>query len=481
MAITIRADQPQQEVPGHFLGLSVEKEQLTRGEFVPANAVLSRLLQNLGAGTLRVGGNSVDYAPYGPMQSQLPSDCRIKKKWAFTPAMIEEMFRFAKGANWQVIYGLNLGCFAPAAAVAEAKYAYSVSQGNLLALEIGNEPDMFAFQGYRAASTDSPSIMGKYSWDPSAFLKEYDAYRIALQKAIPEAGFSGPGVGLYLDGVEWLPKFLTAEPQGLVFTSVHYYPMVRPDRMPKELPLIPASSPVYPTIAHMLSPRIGEWVMENGFAPQMRASRAQGLPFRVTELNSAAYGGQTGVSDVFASALWILDYSFRFLSLGADGIDVMTDLPTGGLYSAIQVENGVHVARPIYYGMLFFHQAAQGRLVPSESGGDAAGPNFSVYSTLGPDHTARVTLINKESALAVRARIQISGGHYESANILRLTAPALDAASGVEFGGAAVQADGSWQPKAGETIKAEAGTLIVTVPPGSAALLIAEPAKPAMK
>jgi len=62
-----------------------------------------------------------------------------------------------------------------------------------------------------------------------------------------------------------------------------------------------------------------------------------------------------------------------------------------------------------------------------------------------------------------------------------LTAPALDAASGVEFGGAAVQADGSWQPKAGETIKAEAGTLIVTVPPGSAALLIAEPAKPAMK
>ena len=463
VSLTIRADKPQREVPGHFLGLAVEKEQLNSGEFARRNSSLSRLLENLGEGTLRIGGESTDYTAFAPVQAQLPSTCSLKKKRALAPAAIEEMFHFVQQVRWQVIYDLNLGCYAPEPAAEEAKYVNSVSGGSLLAFEIGNEPDMFHLQGYREAS-----------YDTASFLEQYDTYRVALQKAVPEARLSGPGAGLFLNGVNWLPKFLATEPQGLAFASVHFYPMVRPDGLPKNVPVIPESSPAYPTIAHLLSPKIPTYVMDYVFAPQVHAAEAQKLPFRITEMNSAAHGGKSGVSDIFASALWVLDYSFRFLALGADGIDVTTDLPHGAVYSAIQVEDGVHVARPVYYGMLFFHQAAQGRLAPSELGDEASGLNFSAYSTVGPDQAVRVTLINKDPAITVRTRIQVTGGSYGPARVMRLSAPSLDSATGVELGGAVVQPDGSWQPKSWEPIKDEAGTLPVSVPPGSAALVIME-------
>jgi hypothetical protein len=464
VSITIQADKLQREVPQHFLGLSIEKEQLNSGEFGRENSSLSRLLDNLGEGTLRFGGNSTDYAVYAPVEAQLPTTCHLKKKSALAPAAIEEMFHFAQQVQWQVIYSLNLGCFAPDAAAEEAEYVKSVSGGNLLAFEVGNEPDMLHLQGLREAS-----------YDTASFLEQYHAYRLAVQKAVPEARLSGPGVGLYLNGVNWLPKFLTAEPQGLAFASVHFYPMVRADGLPKEIPAIPENSPAFPTIAHLLNPRVPQYVMTHAFASQVQAAEAQKLPFRVTEMNSAARGGKSGVSDVFASALWILDYSFRFLALGVDGIDVTTDLPHGAVYSVIQVEDGVHVARPIYYGMLFFHQAAQGRVVPAEMGSEATDLNFSAYSTIGPDHTLRVSLINKEHFLTVRTKIQVAGGSYGSAIVLRLSAPSLDSPSGVEFGGAAVKPDGSWQPASGETIQNDSGTLLVSLPPGSAALVIAQP------
>jgi hypothetical protein len=461
--VTVHIDKLQREVPRRFLGLAVEKEQLHSGEFSRTNSSLVHLLENLGEGTLRIGGDSADYTAFAPLQEQLPSECRIKKKRAPTAADVDEMFHFIRQLNWQVIYALNLGCYSPATAAQEAKYVYSVGRQDVLAFEIGNEPDMFVLQGYRAAS-----------WDSSAFLEQYHAYRIALQKELPEVRLSGPGVGDYQNGAAWLPKFVTSEPQALAFTSAHFYPMVRTDGLPAGVPFIPESSPVFPTIAHMLNPKVAQLVTTNAFVPQIQAAEAHKFPFRVTEVNSVARAGKSGVSDVFASALWVLDYSFRFLELGAEGINITTDLPQGAAYSAIQVENGIHVARPVYYGMLFFHQAAQGQVAPVELSEIGSTVNFSAYATAGPDHTARVTLINKDAALTVRASIRISG-HYRSGKIFRLSAPSLDARSGITFAGATVAADGSWQPKVGEpALQDDLGVFVIIIPPGSAASLTAE-------
>lgn len=454
LSIIIHADRPERQVPERFLGLSIEKEQLRSGELDPRNLGLSRLLKGLGEGTLRIGGSSTEYT------SLVRDPARTgKAKHTIRSDDVKKLFRFAKSVRWKVIYSLNLGQYAPDSAAEEAKYVTSVSRGALLAFEIGNEPDMFPLLGYRDSH-----------WNRSSFIQEFEAYRAALQTSVPKALLSGPGVGNYLNGPSWLTPLVQSEPGTLAFASTHFYPMVRADGLPAGV-AIPESSPAFPTIGHLLDPRFPAWVFKTLFVPQMRASAAAKLPFRVTEINSVARGGKTGVSDVFASALWILDYSFRFLELGADGIDVTTDLPTGSVYSAIQVENGVHVARPIYYGMLCFHYGAQGRLVPAEIVGDALNLNFSAYSTAGPGAVVRVTLINKDEKAAVRIHVHVLGAHSSSASVFRLTAPSLDARTGVQFAESAVADDGTWRPARRESIEEEAGVYTVLLPPASACVL----------
>jgi hypothetical protein len=53
------------------------------------------------------------------------------------------------------------------------------------------------------------------------------------------------------------------------------------------------------------------------------AAAGYGIPFRVTEANSVALGGQAGVSDTLAAALWLLDYSFELAAAGGIGVNWM--------------------------------------------------------------------------------------------------------------------------------------------------------------
>jgi hypothetical protein len=66
------------------------------------------------------------------------------------------------------------------------------------------------------------------------------------------------------------------------------------------------------------------------------------------------------------------------------------------------------------------------------------------------------------------------GKAYTKATVLRLTAPAASATTDVTYGGATVNADGTWAPKTTEAVTLSAGNASVTLPPASAALLILE-------
>jgi hypothetical protein len=88
--------------------------------------------------------------------------------------------------------------------------------------------------------------------------------------------------------------------------------------------------------------------------------------FYVGEANSITGGGQIGVSNTFVSALWVIDFLFSFVSVGADGVNINcggTDDSNHSHYhpfvtSGIDGPNAGHPeVRPLYYGMLFFSQA----------------------------------------------------------------------------------------------------------------------------
>ena len=92
---------------------------------------------------------------------------------------------------------------------------------------------------------------------------------------------------------------------------------------------------------------------------------ANGIAYRINEVNSFSGGGKPEVSDTFASALWCLDYMFRVAAHGGAGVNMETDVNQLGFvshYSPIfRDETGRLTARPEYYGMLAFALAGKGR------------------------------------------------------------------------------------------------------------------------
>jgi hypothetical protein len=98
VTITIDDEHPGPVVPGDFAGLSFERGPLNPGNagvagylFSPANDSLVTLFRNLGLGSLRVGGGSVDQL----IPAGLGSD-------GFTG--IDNLFAFAAVAGVKVIY-----------------------------------------------------------------------------------------------------------------------------------------------------------------------------------------------------------------------------------------------------------------------------------------------------------------------------------------------------------------------------------------
>src|SRR5262245_8613479 len=102
VTITIDAGHPGPAVPGDFAGLSFEVGPLIPGNadvagylFSPANGSLITLFRNLGLGSLRIGGGSVD--------KRIPAGTGSD---GFTG--IDNLFAFAAAAGVAVIYTLRL-------------------------------------------------------------------------------------------------------------------------------------------------------------------------------------------------------------------------------------------------------------------------------------------------------------------------------------------------------------------------------------
>jgi hypothetical protein len=177
------------------------------------------------------------------------------------------------------------------------------------------------------------------------------------------------------------------------------------------------------------------------------------------------------VCNAFASALWSIDFLFDVATRGGQGVNLHGSF-TANNYSPIVYDKKMETygAAPLYYGLLFFSQAAQGRLVASET---KCAANFVAHAVRGADGKLRVTLLNKDLTQPVAVQLDL-GAAFKTGQVLRLTAPSADATEGVTFAGAAVTAEGKWSPRTTEPLPVATGKATVTLPPASAALVIAE-------
>ncbi|MFZ0662336.1 MAG: hypothetical protein WAM66_06550 [Acidobacteriaceae bacterium] len=437
-----------------FTGLSYESAQLGDPTFFsPDNAELVDLVRRLGKrGVLRIGGNTSEYsywtpkptaadiassaAPVNPSTGKKPDSVR-----KITPEAVRNLHGFIDATGWKLIYGLNMGTGKPEAAAAEAAYVMNLLGPKLVAFQLCNEPDLFYRNGIRKAG-----------YNFADFAKEWQHFYKVIRARVPNAPFSGPDTA-YND--EWLAPFAKEFKSEIKFLSQHYYAEG------------PPTDPSM-TIERLLRPN-PRLVAE--FEGMKQTHRETGLPFRMTETNSCYQGGKQGVSNTFASALWGAELMYQLAAAGGIGIN----FHGGGFgwYTPIAgTRQKGYEARPIYYGMLLFAEAGAGQLVKSSLSQLQPEDVVAVYS-LKTDSGLKTVVLNKGATAGLRLVVD-PGQKAERATALMLSGPNLEATSGVELGGAPVDAHGNWRGAKRTTIPGPHGLFTVDLPAASGALLAFE-------
>jgi hypothetical protein len=457
-------------IPSGFLGFSFEFQGVrayTGSDPRDVNPVLVQLIRNLTPGqapVLRIGGNSTDVSfAVGPGVKPLPyQGYRLTQSWMDTTGAL------AKALGARMIMGANLAADDPRLVATEVRdYLTALPEGSIESVEIGNEPNIYnKITVYHTASGKAVPARPRTFGYPQFRVQFHELARQTepLKLAGPALAVGPtPGPGSWIGDVADLMR---REPR-LSLMTVHRYPLRNC--------FVPSSSPQYPTIDHLLS-SYSSVALADSLKRWIAVAHHGHRKLRVDELNSVACRGRPGVSDTFASALWVTDALFSLARAGVDGVNMHT-LPHAA-YELFQFSHrgGAWQARvrPIYYGLQLFAQAAPSgaRLLGVSRRGADAG--LSVWATRAPDHKVRIVVINKSQTQRKTVALGLPAPGGRTATIERLRAPGVAARRGVTLGGRTYGAiTKTGQLRAAEISPASVtkGRVTLSMPRASAALV----------
>jgi hypothetical protein len=448
-------------VPPGFLGLSLEYTAVRR--YAGQNGldpIFLELIRNLDPGqspVLRIGGDTTDWSwvPAGGVKKPAGASFPLSRRW------LQAVTALVHAVHAQAILGINLEANSGAVAAAEGRaFVSSIGASSIKALEIGNEPELYSSVRWYATATGA-SVFGR---PPSYSIRNYASEFARYARRLPKVRLAGPAIA---SGTWWngLPGLLHSEPR-LRLVTVHAYPLSH---------CYSVSNPRYPTLAHLMS-RSSSAGLAQSIASQVSAAHARGLTLRVDELNSASCRGQPGLSNTFASALWVLDTLFALASVDVDGVNVHT-LPASVYepFTRTRVGNSWRWrVNPLYYGMLMFTEAAPpGSRLLSISGSVA--PQVRTWATRTSTGQTRVVLINEYRKRHEFVRVRIRGATRPAA-LTSLRAPSLTAAHDITLGGQSFGRDTTTGRLTGEPklvdVAPVRGAYVLRLPPASAAMLM---------
>jgi len=469
LTVTVGDTAVAKPIPSGFLGFSFEFQAVrayTGSDPRHINPVLLQLIRNLTpqqSPVLRIGGDSTDvsYAPAPGVRPPAYVTYRLTPSWMATTAAL------ARQLGAKLIMGLNLGANEPRLAAVEARDFTRALGQNIEALEIGNEPNVYGKVTVAHSFFGMPVPARPKDFAYPQFRRQFNA----IAAAAPRPTLAGPALAIGPnpgDG-SWLGSmshFLSTEPRVSLMT-VHRYPLRNC--------YVPPASPQYPSIPHLLSSysTVG---LANSLKRWVAIAHGQHRLLRVDELNSVACRGKAGVSDTFASALWVTDALFSLARVGVDGIDMHT-LPDAA-YELFQFSDPggrwQGQVRPVYYGLQLFAQAAPAgaQILSVSPHGPAAG--LSTWATRAPDGSTRIVLINKDSQGDRSVTVHLPAAVSTTATIERMRAPSVSSTTGVTLGGrsyGAQTATGVLGAPRLTSLTATDGTVTLHVPHDSAALV----------
>ncbi len=435
-AVTVKPDQPVATLRPDALGFSFEQKLLADPDvFNPENASLIRLMRGLGTGgMLRFGGNSTEFGLWRREAGAAakPFD------YVLTPDDLSRVNEFLQETGWKALYSINLANGDPERAADEAWFARRIFGDRLAGFQIGNEPDVYRRIGHRHRH-----------YDVEAYGREWQTLVQAVRGRVKDAVFTGPDIVV---SAMWIRDFIKNYGDQVAFVSAHFYP----------------TSPVGGADVSIPGMFDGEAANRRMVTMAAAFAAVTDKPIRITEGNSCSRGGEKGVSDVFASALWGSAQWFDLMALGYEGLHLHSG--KGHPYTPVAqaFRSRDFVPRPLYYGMLLCAQTFPGTLVRSDrADSDRRLRDFAVVA---PDGREKVVLINQhaDTDYTILASLGRTAG---SARALRLSAPDLEARRSVRLGNAPVNGRGEWTGGTFEAIEAGRGVVEIDVPAASAVMV----------
>lgn len=406
LAQAIVGTNPTRTIPPGFLGLSTDWRQppLMMGQAsTGVNEAYRSLLKNLTANTT------------APMPIRITGD---DSEVADIQADTGPLAELAQAVNVNYFLGVDLWNGNVSLAQAEASaWMTGIPNELIQAFEIGNEPDVYPFNGARPSN---------YSF--TQYLAQFQQW----QKAVDGTTGSGFGIMGTSMGAEtnWVPNSIAALASGALsptIASQHSYLGGQTQ----------ASGQPWPS-DYLLQP-IAATEFPKAYAGFAASAHQAGHLFRMSEINSFYGGGVGGLSDTFSSSLWSIDLMFNYLNTGMDGVNWHSGQGTryelflfhprtaGGMttFSLTQVA-------PLYYGLLVFSEVAGrgAKLLPVTKASDA---NVSIWATVDDASATHVVVINKDEHATGDVQISLPG--YTSGTVRYLSAANYSATSGVTWGG----------------------------------------------
>jgi hypothetical protein len=429
--------------PG-FAGFSFEKTHMTDAFFTGNNTSLISLFKLLGPGFLRIGANDVDACTWLPSATPVPGG---QTSHNIGTVEVDALADFLQATGWKAIYGVSMRT-AVQPSVDEAVYATSRLGASLHSLEIGNEINFF---GNNAVGTAT---------------MQWESFQTAIQAASPATPLAGPAAAGAV--TTFTVPFAAAEGSKIVLLTQHYYKGAAANN---------------PTIANILAIDPNVVSQSQALQAAVEANQIAG-GYRWGEMNSYSGHGAAGVSDVFASALWSLDFMLTTAEYGAAGVNfhgggqnMDGNICNAGAASCtrpfryspiVEVDSQVTAAAPLFYGMLLVSQAGVGDMLPTTVA--AGGLNFSAYAISVDDGSTSIVLVNKDATNGVNAQVDV-GAPVVAATGAYLLAPGLNATSDVTFSGASITPTGEWSPQIPYNLIVSGTIVTVDVPSGAAVLV----------
>ncbi len=307
------------------VGLSLEytvmAQDLGTGPCPPP--ALATELEKLGSPPISLAGDSQDLtAPSGALSAPY-SSWETAVLYSLPASFWSQLQCLLSAAKDPLTIGINLKTGQLAWATQIAAGAQSAAT-NGLAFSLGNEPDLYDLPNYVA--------LGKPQ-SAAAAASLYMQLATYLRPAIGSAPLVGPELASAEHWRNQLPQIIAA--LHIQTVGVHAYP------------LSVCGSPHAATVSGLLSPRVAD--RPSALAWVVADANAAGVPTILSEANSVSCGGETGVSDSPASAVWAVRFVLSALKTGLREVRFHF---AGGAYDPFIVRGQEVIDRPLDSAMV---------------------------------------------------------------------------------------------------------------------------------